>query len=165
LLDAFEDSQHRIRSMALIHEELYKSADLARIDFRAYVTRLVDNLIDAYGLGGRIASTLDMDTSLLTIDRAIPMGLIVNELVSNALKYAFPDERQGTVRIELRIGDSDDTFSLSVVDDGIGVPEDIDLDSPDSLGLRLVSSLVGQLKARLVLDRTSGTAFRVLRAQ
>lgn len=165
LLNAFEDSQHRIRSMALIHEELYKSADLARIDFRGYVERLVDNLVDAFGVGGRISVTLDMDTSLLTIDRAIPMGLIVNELVSNALKYAFPDERRGEVRIELRIGPDSDAFSLSVIDDGVGTPADISLDTPDSLGLRLVSSLVGQLKARFVLDRGDGSAFRVLRAE
>lgn len=165
LLNAFEDSQHRIRSMALIHEELYKSADLARIDFRGYVERLVDNLVDAFGVGGRISVTLDMDTSLLTIDRAIPMGLIVNELVSNALKYAFPDGRRGEVRIELRIGPNSDAFSLSVIDDGVGTPADISLDTPDSLGLRLVSSLVGQLKARFVLDRGDGSAFRVLRAE
>ena len=165
LLNAFEDSQHRIRSMALIHEELYKSADLARIDFRGYVERLVDNLVDAFGVGGRISVTLDMDTSLLTIDRAIPMGLIVNELVSNALKYAFPDGRRGEVRIELRIGPDSDAFSLSVIDDGVGTPADISLDTPDSLGLRLVSSLVGQLKARFVLDRGDGSAFRVLRAE
>ena len=164
LIDAFQDSQHRIRSMALIHEELYKSADLARIDFRAYATRLVDNLIDSFGVSGHIATTFDMDTSLLTIDRAIPMGLIVNELVSNALKYAFPADRRGTVRVELRFGESGDSFSLSVVDDGIGVPDDLDLESPETLGLRLVSSLVGQLKARLVLDRSHGTAFRVLRS-
>jgi len=164
LRKAFEDSQHRIRSMALIHEELYKSPDVARIDFRAFVTRLVDNLVDAFGASGTISTTIDMDASQLTIDRAIPMGLIVNELVSNALKYAFPDGRQGTVRIELRVGSERDTFSLSVVDDGVGVPEHITLDSPESLGLRLVSSLVGQLKARLVLDRGSGSAFRVMRA-
>ena len=116
------------------------------------------------GVGGRISTTLDMDASLLTIDRAIPMGLIVNELVSNAMKYAFPDTRRGTVRVELRVGDDGDSFSLSVVDDGVGVPEEITLDSPESLGLRLVSSLVGQLKARFVLDRGSGSAFRVIRS-
>jgi two-component sensor histidine kinase len=165
LLNAFEDSQHRIRSMALIHEELYKSADLTRIDFRGYVERLVDNLVDAFGVGGRVGVTLDMDTSLLTIDRAIPMGLIVNELVSNALKYAFPDGRRGKLRIELRVGHDNDAFSLSVIDDGVGVPAEISLDNPDSLGLRLVSSLVGQLKARFVLDRGDGSAFRVLRAE
>ena len=106
-----------------------------------------------------------MDSSLLTIDRGIPMGLIVNELVSNALKYAFPDQRRGNLRIEMRYAQEGETFSLSVIDDGIGVPEDLDLESPDSLGLRLVISLVGQLKARLVLDRSSGTAFRVLRSE
>ncbi len=164
LVSAFQDSQHRIRSMALIHEELYKSTDLARIDFLGYTTRLVDNLIDAFGAGGRIASTLDMDTSLLTIDRAIPMGLIVNELVSNALKYAFPDQRTGTIHIALRMGVDGETFSLSVADDGVGVPSDVDLDSPETLGLRLVASLVGQLKARFVLDRTHGATFHVLRA-
>ncbi len=150
--------------MALIHEELYRSEDLARIDFLGYTTRLVDNLIDAFGAGGRIVTTLDMDTSLLTIERAIPMGLIVNELVSNALKYAFPDQRTGTIHIALRMGMDGETFSLSVADDGVGVPPDIDLDSPETLGLRLVGSLVGQLKARLVLDRTHGATFHVLRA-
>jgi two-component sensor histidine kinase len=100
----------------------------------------------------------------LTIDRAIPMGLIINELVSNALKYAFPDGRSGTIRIDLRFGVDGETFSLSVSDDGVGVPPDMDLDSTETLGLRLVASLVGQLKARLVLDRTGGTTFSVLRA-
>jgi PAS domain S-box-containing protein len=166
LLKTFDDSQHRIRTMALIHEELYKSADLARIDFRAYVSRLVQHLLESFGTTtDRVDITLDMDTSLLTIDRAIPMGLIVNELVSNALKYAFPDERQGTIRIELRSGDDDETFSLSVIDDGVGVPEDLPLTAPTTLGLRLVNSLVGQLKARLVLDRGEHTAFRVIRNQ
>ena len=164
LVDAFQDSQHRIRSMALIHEELYRSADLARIDFSAYATRLVDNLIDSFGASGRIATSLNMDRAQLTIDRAIPMGLIVNELVSNALKYAFPDERTGVIRIDLRFGVDGETFSLSVIDDGVGVPESLDIDSAETLGLRLVTSLVGQLKARLVLDRGNGTAFRVLRA-
>ena len=164
LVKAFEDSQHRIRSVALIHEELYKSGDLARIDFRPYTSRLVDSLVDSFGVGGQISTTLDMVTSLQTIERAIPMGLIVNELISNALKYAFPDGRRGTVRIELRTVADSDSFSLSVIDDGVGVPEGIDLESPDSLGLRLVTSLVGQLKARLVLDRSADTAFRVLRA-
>ena len=163
MLKAYSDSQYRIRSMALIHEELYKSDDLARIDFRSYVDRLMEHLLESFGQDmRRISVTLDMDTALLTIDRAIPMGLIVNELASNALKYAFPDNRDGTIRVELRMDAETEAFSLSVIDDGIGVSPDIDLDNPESLGLRLVNSLVGQLKARLVLDRSSGTAFRVL---
>jgi PAS domain S-box-containing protein len=162
---AFDDSQHRIRSMALIHEELYKSEDLARVDFRAYAQRLAENLLDSFGVRGRVVVRLDMDATQLTIERSIPMGLIVNELVSNSLKYAFPDERQGHIRIELRLGRESDAFSLAVIDDGVGLPEGLDIDSPESLGLQLVGSLVGQLKARLVIDEHGeGAGFHILRS-
>ena len=163
LLRAFDDSQHRIRSMALIHEELYQSGDLARIDFVAYVRRLTDNLFESYGVDeNRIGLSVEVDSLLLTIDKAIPMGLIINELVSNSLKYAFPGDRQGRIRIELRAGEGD-PFSLTVGDDGSGLPEDIDVDTAESLGLRLVTSLVGQLRARIDVDRTDGTTFRIIR--
>ena len=163
LLRAFDDSQHRIRSMALIHEELYQSGDLARIDFVAYVRRLTDNLFESYGVDeSQIGLGVEVDNLLLTIDKAIPMGLIINELVSNSLKYAFPEGRRGRIGIELHAGEGE-PFSLRVSDDGVGLPDEVDVDSAESLGLRLVTSLVGQLRARVSVDRTTGTAFHIVR--
>ena len=162
-LKAFDDSQHRIRTMALIHEELYMSADLARIDFVGYIRRLAEHLFESFGIDAqRIDLTIEIDDVLLTIDKAIPLGLIVNELVSNSLKYAFPDDRNGRIRIELSAREGE-SFDLSVADDGVGFPEDIDHQDPSTLGLRLIHTLVAQLKARIELDRSGGTAFRIVR--
>ena len=163
LTKAFGDSQHRIRSMALIHEELYEAADLARIEFVRYLRRLSEHLFESFGVDEtRIRLTVDVqDTVLLTIDRAIPMSLIINELLSNALKYAFPGNRSGEIRIQLR-DEEDGPFTLTVSDDGVGFP-DIDVDNPDSLGLRLVNTLVAQLGAQMRLERTAGTTFIVER--
>ena len=161
LSKAFSDSQHRIRSMALIHEELYESADLARIEFNGYLKRLTDHLFESYGVDEqRIHLTLDVDDVMLSIERAIPLSLIINELLSNALKYAFGDG-EGEICIRVR-GEEDGPFSLTVSDNGVGLP-DIDYANPDSLGLRLVNTLVSQLGAQLSLDRTAGTAFTVER--
>jgi PAS domain S-box-containing protein len=158
----FDDSQLRIRSMALIHEELYKSADLARIDFPAYTERLVVDLFDSFGPSARgIRHKTDMDASLMTIDRAIPLGLIVNELVSNALKYAF-NEAAGQVAVSLR--DRGDGLELIVADDGTGLPDDLlagGLENPTTLGLILVNSLVSQLKGELSATNESGAVFRI----
>ena len=163
LLRAFDDSQHRIRAMALIHDELYQSGDLARIDFVAYVRRLTDNLFESFGVDdSQIGLGVEVDDLLLTIDRAIPMGLIINELVSNSLKYAFPDGRGGRIAIELHAGEGE-PFVLAVSDDGVGLPEGVDLEQTESLGLRLVTSLVSQLEARVELDRSAGTTFRIIR--
>jgi len=164
LIKGFDDSQHRIRSMALIHEALYRSADLARIDFIGYVRQLTDHLLDSFGVDGQqISLDVEIDGVQLTIDKAIPLGLIINELVSNALKYGFPDLRQGRILIALTAKEEDGSFTLSVSDDGIGFPSDIEVESADTLGLRLVKTLVGQLKARIELDRSDGTTFRILR--
>ena len=164
-LKAFDDSQHRIRSMALIHEELYESADLARIDFVGYVRRLTNHLFESFGIDQqRISLAIEIDGVLLTIDKAIPLGLIINELVSNSLKYGFGDSRKGRILIRLAASEEDDTFTLSVSDNGSGFPSDIDLENTDTLGLRLVNTLVGQLKARLELDHSEGTTFRIIRS-
>ncbi|MFH1571064.1 MAG: PAS domain S-box protein [Gemmatimonadota bacterium] len=163
LLRAFDDSQHRIRTMALIHEELYQSGDLARIDFVGYVRRLTDNLFESFGVDAeRIALSVAVDNVLLTIDKAIPLGLVVNELVSNSLKYAFPGSRRGQIRIALAAA-ADGSFALTVGDDGVGLPAAIDVETADSLGLRLVTSLASQLKARVEVDRAAGTTFRLIR--
>ena len=109
-LKAFDDSQHRIRSMALIHEELYESADLARIDFVGYVRRLTNHLFESFGIDQqRISLAIEIDGVLLTIDKAIPLGLIINELVSNSLKYGFGDSRKG--RILMGVGSDLRIFS------------------------------------------------------
>ena len=163
LLRAFEDSQHRIRSMALIHEELYQSDDLAQLDFVAYVRRLSEHLLESFGMDEeRIHLNIRMDGVRLTIDKAIPMGLIISELVSNSLKHAFPEDAQGLIAIELRT-DGEDPFCLTVGDDGVGFPEDIDYLTTDSLGLRLVNTLVDQLKANLVMVDAPGTTFTITR--
>jgi len=159
----FEDSQHRINSMALIHEELYNSGDLARIDFGDYSRILIENLFDSYGIStSHIALDIQVDAQPLSLDQAIPLGLVINELVSNSLKYAFPGGCEGHVSIFLQAGPGNQ-FALTVSDDGIGLPEDIDFHHPNSLGLRLVETLAHQLKASVELDRSSGTTFTIAR--
>jgi PAS domain S-box-containing protein len=155
----FKESEGRVRSMALIHERLYKSADLARVDFRDYVESLVTSLFFSYQRAS-VASELDVCDARLPLDTAIPCGLIINELVSNALKHAFPDERKGTVTISMR-EDSDGSLHLEVRDDGIGLPEEVDPETGKTLGLNLVSILTKQLQGVLDIERNGGTVFHV----
>lgn len=158
----FIDSQNRIRSMSLIHETLYQSADLANVSFREYIQRLVNHLSASYGVSrGRIALRVGADGLMLGVDVAIPCGLIINELVSNSLKHAFPYGRCGEIRVSLQpAGDSQVT--LTVGDDGIGLPEDIDFRDSGSLGLHLVTMLVeDQLHGHIELERAKGTEFRI----
>lgn len=139
------ESQDRIRSMALVHEQLYKSKDLSLIDFAHYVNDLVAHLSHSFlGIYNNIATEVDIREIKLGIDEAIPCGLIINELVSNALKHAFPDRRTGTVRI---CGAMDDEgyVNLTVSDNGIGFPRGFDLSASESLGLQIVSLLTEQL--------------------
>ena len=159
--NVFEDSQHRITSMALIHEELYKSTDLASIDFAAYANNLMTHLMQTYSPVG-VKKEIVVDAQPLTLDRAIPMGLIVNELASNALKYAFPDRRSGTITISLT-SQSQSDFVLSVSDDGVGFEGDIDPKTLKSLGLKLVYTLAMQLQGRVELSKENGTMFSVVR--
>ncbi len=157
--DVFSDSQHRIESMSLIHEELYKSADLARVDFAQYMSNLTENLFESYGVvADQVSLGIDVDSPPLDIDKAIPLGLIVNELVSNSLKYAFPDSGKGTIAISLSRSESGGLI-LKVGDDGIGIQGEIDFGNVQTLGLRLVNTLVGQLKGTVELNREGGTEF------
>jgi len=155
----FKESEGRVRSMALIHERLYKSADLARVDFRDYVESLVTSLFFSYQQPG-VTSDVAVCDARLPLDTAIPCGLIINELVSNALKHAYPDERRGTVTIGMR-KEPDGTLHLEVHDDGIGLGEAIDPDTTKTLGLNLVSILTRQLQGTLVVERNGGTGFHI----
>lgn len=160
-LQALGDSQTRVRSMALIHEKLYQSQSLADIDFSEYVRSLSSDLFRSYQ---RNFTTVQLDIQTddisLELDLAVSCGLILNELMTNALKYAFPDGRCGTIRVELRAAPGR-TLSLQVADDGVGLPKDLDLSKSKSLGLQLVNNLVSQLEGRLEVDRSAGAAFTV----
>jgi PAS domain S-box-containing protein len=158
-VELFKESQRRIRSMALIHEMLYQSGSLSRIDFGAYVGNLLDSLrVSMDFSGGRIACRRELEEVQLDIQTAIPCGFIVNELVSNALKHAFPGERAGEVYVGLR-QEKDESIILTVQDDGIGLPPGADLKTMDSMGMQLVMMLVQQISGIIRAERSRGTKF------
>ena len=159
--EMFRISQGRVKSMALIHESLYRASDLASIDFDAYAQRLVNDLVRNYRVGtGAAQVKVDVADVHLGIDKAVPCGLIINELVTNALKHAFPKGREGTITVSMEKGKKD-TLVLIVADDGVGIPKDFDLATSDSLGMQLVHTLTGQLDGKIDLDRKGGTTFRI----
>ena len=157
----FEESQKRVESMAILHEKLYKAEDLARIDFREYVVDLSGNLMALNAdKPGQIEMKLDIEGVILDVNNSIPCGLIINELVSNALAHAFPDGRKGEINISMN-SSNDTRIRLSVTDNGTGFPEELDFRNTASLGMQLVNSLVSQLEGTIELDRSEGTAFRI----
>jgi PAS domain S-box-containing protein len=158
-LRALGDSQSRVRSMALIHEKLYQSQSMARIDFGEYVKSLASDLFRSYRRNfSGIQLNVQVDEVALNLDHAVSCGLILNELMTNALKYAFPDGRNGTIWIELRTQPGH-LLSLRVADDGVGIPLDFDTPNAKSLGLQLVNSLVRQLDGTMELESANGTSF------
>lgn len=156
--EMFDATRARVRSIALVHERLYQSKDLAQIDFGTYVRSLVDDLAHAQNTEDRgVSMTVEVMAARLSVDVAIPCGLIINELVTNCLKYAFPD-RKGVIKIGLQqsgVG----RMELSVEDDGVGLPQGLDPRKTDSLGLDLVFTLAEQIDAEVEVRRDSGTAF------
>ena len=155
-----QESQNRVRAMAMIHEKLYQSSNLARIHFGDYVSSLTGFLFRSYSnTAGRVALKLTVDEVHLNIDSAVPCGLILNELVSNSLKHAFKDGRSGELRVELRA--EPEGYKLTVADNGSGLPSDFDLTRIKSLGLQLVETLSRQIKGRLTVESSSGARFQL----
>jgi two-component sensor histidine kinase len=153
IVEMLQNTQNRIRSMALIHQTLYQSKDFARVDFHAFLLSFVPPLIQSYSVDPeQVVLDIHVAEVRLPIDAAIPCGLIVNELISNALKHAFPDGRRGTIGIDFT-HDSDNHATLSVRDDGIGIPEDFSFERSDTLGVQLVYLLAGQLGGTVTLER------------
>jgi two-component sensor histidine kinase len=147
--------------MALIHERLYQSPNLASVDMGEYTRNLVSDLQRSHSIGERaVRLRLDIEDIPLGITEAIPCGLIINELVSNALKHAFPKGRAGEITIGLQRGGANQV-TLTVSDNGIGLPEQVDFRKSPSLGLTLINSLVEQLGGTIELDRSGGTAFTI----
>ena len=154
-LRSFQVSQDRIKAMALVHEKLYQSEDLARIDFGEYIKSLATDLGSTYGFGLRhIDLKIDVEDILLGVDTAIPCGVIVNELVANSLKHAFPGDRPGEIAISFR--EVDGQYTMVFKDEGVGLPEDLDISHPSSLGLTIVNALTGQLGGAIDLGRNGG---------
>jgi hypothetical protein len=156
----FREIQNRVKSMSLVHEKLYQSKGLARIDFKDYVTGLSSELAKSILMeDGRISVEVDMEGVYLGIDTAIPCGLIINELLSNSFKYAFPDRRNGCVYIRIRRLDGQ--IELVAGDDGVGIPPEIDPAKTKTLGLHIVDMLVKQIRGSIELVRGAGTEFRI----
>lgn len=159
-LEIINESQNRIRSMSYIHESLYQTKDFSAINFADYITNLVQNLVHSYQLyQDKIDLKLKIEPVKLALDQAIPCGLILNELVSNALKYAYPHNQKGQIVIE--VYEKNDKLSIGVEDFGIGLPEDYKIENSESLGLSLVHTLVDQLDGELMLKRLGGTKFLI----
>jgi PAS domain S-box-containing protein len=177
VLNAFKESQDRVMSIALIHKELHEGRGTDTLNFSAYLERLVENLFQTYRLGNASTSlNVELEENVFfDMDIAVPLGIIINELVSNSLKYAFLGRDNGKIEIKLYRGDSaehankeqgstkesynDADFVLIVSDNGIGIPEEFNLEDSSSLGLQLVETLVDQLEGEIELKRGSGTEF------
>ena len=167
VLEAFRESQNRVLSMSLIHEELYKGGGTDTVDFSAYLYKLAANLFQTYSLCSKnIRLYMDLEeNAFFNMDTAVPLGIIVNELVSNSLKHAFT-EKEGEIRIrlcreEMEAGISKSLYSLTISDNGKGIPENVELGNIESLGLQLVSILVDQVDGKIELKRNQGTEFRI----
>lgn len=157
----FQDCYNRIRSMALIHEKLYESTSLSKINFAEYVEALVSYLALSYGISDRYVDIqLKVEPIYLNIDTAIPCGLIINELVSNALKYAFPEEKLGLLKVELYSTNIQE-FTLIIKDNGIGISQDFSTQETGTLGLQLVEILTQQLDGVIELNVNEGTEFKI----
>jgi two-component sensor histidine kinase len=161
VLGMFKESQRRVESMALIHEKLHQSEHPTRIDFREYVHTLCTHLFASHGVRTEMINLhIDMDAVTLEVDTAVPCGLILNELVTNALKHAFPAGRRGAIRINLHSNGAG-SFLLLVRDNGVGLPPAVNFRQTPSLGLQLVCALTDQLDGRIALDSEQGTTFKI----
>ncbi|MGI0118980.1 PAS domain S-box protein [Zooshikella sp. RANM57] len=160
-LEILTESQNRVRSMALIHQTLYESRDFSSVDIYDVIPSLVDNLCYSYTLDAtQINVEMNIVKAQLPIDISIPLGLIINELCSNAIKHAFPDNLEGTIQICFKdMGNGQ--YQLSVTDDGIGIPESFDIEASSSLGLLLIQHLSEQLNGNLVINRAKPTRFEL----
>jgi PAS domain S-box-containing protein len=157
-----KECQNRIKTMAYIHESLYQTKDFLQINFGEYIINLVKNLFYSYDANQqKIKANFDVDTIFLNLDTSIPCGLIINELVSNAFKYAFADGREGFISVKVKKLENN-KIQMQVADNGTGMPTDIDFRNTESLGLQLVNILSEQINATLTLNQTNGTTFEII---
>ena len=180
VIEAFRESENRVVSMSIIHEELYKSEDATSIDFAAYLRKLTADLLRSYRVGNeKVKLLLEADSTFLGIDTAIPLGIVINELFSNSLKYAFPRGAEGEIRIFLyrneadgqkigfgeatgnKVPETSSRFTLIYSDNGARFPENINFKNPGTLGLQLVNALVDQINGTIELEKEKETKFTI----
>lgn len=157
-IQIFKETQNRVRSIAILHEKLYQSDDLAKIKLDEYIKLLAEDLLYFYKLDNQIDMNIDVEEVFLNIETAIPCGLIIDELVSNSLKYAFKPGENGNITIKIH-SNNEQRFTLTVSDNGSGIPDDVDPENAATFGMQLIKYLTNQLKGKLELDRTNGTKF------
>jgi len=159
-LSAFNETKDRVYSMALVHEKLYKSEDFTRIDMKSYFESMTRQLLTAYAARKKISLEIEVDHVFLNINKAVPCGLIMNELMTNAIKHGFPNN-QGTIKISYKIT-KNNHYELVVQDNGVGLSPDINVHNSDSLGLKLVNLLTKQIDGNLNVSRKNGTRFTII---
>ena len=161
-LQAFQDSQIRIKAMARVHEQLYQSDDLVRVDFTRYIQNSASSLFSAYGGRSKgISFRSQVEDVSVPIDTAIPLALIASELIANGLKHGFPHpQKDGEILVKLWPGENN-SYNLLVSDNGVGLPLECDWQNPSTLGLKLVNLLTRQLGGQVELDRSKGTTFHI----
>ncbi len=159
-LNLLKECQNRIKSMAFIHESLYQSKNFESVNFSEYVTTLSKNLVHTYSINTKkIRLILTLDNLMLNLDTSIPCGLIINEIISNSLKYAFPDNRDGIIFVNLKVVNN--KVNIEVGDNGVGIPESVNIKNTQTLGLQLVDTLVEQINGTIKLSRKKGTIFSI----
>lgn len=159
-LDIINDSQDRIKSMSIIHELLYQTKDFSKINFSAYISKIATNLVNSYSKNNNVELILKADPVYLNLDTSIPCGLIVNELVTNALKYAFNEVKKGKLKINLK--QTKNEIRLNISDNGKGIPKSINYKKTQSLGMQLVMALLDQIEGEITLDNTRGASYTIL---
>ena len=156
----YKVSRNRIKSMALIHESLYRSEDFSRIDFSEYISKLATHLHTIFCTrDSKLSVVQDVQDVSLDINRAIPCGLLINELISNSFRHAF--EPNGNGKIQIKMSEKNGNYFLKVQDNGKGLPKNLDFQKTETLGLQVVNDLVKQLDGKISLDRKKGTAFTI----
>jgi two-component sensor histidine kinase len=160
-LSAIQESQHRVQAMALIHQKLYQAQGVARIPMHDYIEEVVAYLHDSYCLKQLAHFELEVEPIELDVTQAVPLGLIINEAITNAFKYAFPDGRSGTVALRLH-RHGEDTYQLTVADDGVGLPANYDPSQSRSLGMTLLHGFSGQLGGELTITSPPGLTINLV---
>ncbi len=156
-----QSNRDRIKAMSLVHELLYQSENVSKVSIKDYIIRLTNSIFDQYKIIDYISTDIIIEEELnLNLDTIIPVGLIINEILINSIRHAYPKNEKGTIQIKLN-NIKDDLYSMTISDDGIGISDNIDIYQTESLGLQLIVGLTKQLRGRIILNNENGTEYQI----